>query len=639
MAASRGWHGGWKEWCDDAWNSHAGVHVDGWRESWAEHGSAWNSGRNNEQGQRWDRRNAGTNLGAARHCWQGDARETRNINREGFGRGKDDSKRAVGRGGDREGGGCLAPGGGAGKGGARRRHRTDEVDHHAAEAGVNRFLEEHHQLKEADMLRDETLETAAIAVKVTGSSTGASGSATKPVAGGDNVQHRAIASVSKVSVASDGVMEVAAKGINALSRATTLSSNLAVGAEQGAVKALSSGESAAALALKPALQGCPERVATEEAAGSAAVAGVSAACLEEREVLEAVYGQDFTAVTESHWSIAIVDGVTLSVLIPEGYPLSVVAPKLTVEKTGRVHLSMSRLIADLQREWRPSPDQSCIFDWVQAVQQHLQCGMPPDVDTLADIAPGIAASAGEEAAGGQGTTVSVKLATGTAREVGSSFTEAGFRHCSAVSDALQIYVHSDKGVTVELLDELQITVDGIDAEDLEDWANMQLTADAGKFGARLLEWATAQRSAEPGFLDEDDEDGERTGLEFLPSSEELGVQRSRPLVIYTWGKALRKCAPPESQFNFNASILNGRGGGADLRTQNGTSEEVQRNVASCGLFPRWLEMVCNKVEKSMPPLHAISMNCTKGRHRSVAAAEILKKFYYPNATLHHVTIH
>ena len=38
-------------------------------------------------------------------------------------------------------------------------------------------------------------------------------------------------------------------------------------------------------------------------------------------------------------------------------------------------------------------------------------------------------------------------------------------------------------------------------------------------------------------------------------------------------------------------------------------------------------------------LKCISINCTKGRHRSVAAAEILKKTYYPNATVKHLTIY
>ena len=45
------------------------------------------------------------------------------------------------------------------------------------------------------------------------------------------------------------------------------------------------------------------------------------------------------------------------------------------------------------------------------------------------------------------------------------------------------------------------------------------------------------------------------------AQEELGVKKERDLLVLTWGKALRKSAPPESEHNFNAGILNGRGGG------------------------------------------------------------------------------
>ena len=102
---------------------------------------------------------------------------------------------------------------------------------------------------------------------------------------------------------------------------------------------------------------------------------------------------------------------------------------------------------------------------------------------------------------------------------------------------------------------------------------------------------------------------------------------------------MRNYAPAESQFDFNARVLSGRGGGVDLRVMNGTSEEVQRNVASCSAFPRWLESVCYRVEESNPPLHTISIRCTKGRHRSVAAAEIMKTFDYPSANVRHLTIY
>lgn len=174
---------------------------------------------------------------------------------------------------------------------------------------------------------------------------------------------------------------------------------------------------------------------------------------------------------------------------------------------------------------------------------------------------------------------------------------------------------------------------GIDSEDLNEWVPMQLAEDVAGFGVRLIDWTTAQRTGD-GFVDVED-DGNH-GFDFLPAPEALGVDGTRHLVIYTWGKAFRNNKPADSQYNFNAGILNGRGGGADLRTMNGTTDKVQMNVASCSLFPRWLEMVCNKIETSA--LQTISINCTKGRHRSVAAAEILKKFYYPRAEVRHVDI-
>ena len=37
-------------------------------------------------------------------------------------------------------------------------------------------------------------------------------------------------------------------------------------------------------------------------------------------------------------------------------------------------------------------------------------------------------------------------------------------------------------------------------------------------------------------------------------------------------------------------------------------------------------------------LKCIGINCAKGRHRSVAAAELLKRYYYPSAVVEHLTI-
>lgn len=106
----------------------------------------------------------------------------------------------------------------------------------------------------------------------------------------------------------------------------------------------------------------------------------------------------------------------------------------------------------------------------------------------------------------------------------------------------------------------------------------------------------------------------------------------RELTIDVWGdmfhnkqsRVLRRVKK-----NFNAKVLNGRGGQVDLREFNGTDPRIQNNVMGCNKFYDWLVMVIKSVTEK--DYHHISVNCSKGRHRSVAAAILLKKLYFPNA--------
>lgn len=340
---------------------------------------------------------------------------------------------------------------------------------------------------------------------------------------------------------------------------------------------------------------------------------------DEKDALEAIYQEEFEILADGTWRIGLPEhGCKVKVKVDSRYP-DQAAPKAALEfDPWPAHGTAfaQRMEMELPPLW--SPGESCIYQWVEHVREALAAmeDSPAEAETASVEAQELKPS-------------SVPLSPEMRGAVGPSLCSAGF------SDFSGVFAESERGVTVEVGEELSITVDGVDAEDLMDWASMQLTADPENFGARLLEWVTAQRSAEPGFLE--DEDTQDTGPDFLPSADELGVRRDRPLLVYTWGKALRKAAPGDSEHNFNAGILNGRGGGADLKSMNGLWDEVQSNVASCGLFPRWISMVCAKVEHS--DLKCISINCTKGRHRSVAAAEILKKTYYPNATVKHLTIY
>ncbi|CAJ1338501.1 unnamed protein product [Effrenium voratum] len=333
---------------------------------------------------------------------------------------------------------------------------------------------------------------------------------------------------------------------------------------------------------------------------------------EDRELLEAVYQEDFVAL-DGAWRIRVELGCVLVLRLGAKYPEEAPEVALELEPWPAHGDALVRRLEDLRPLWAGD----CL-QWVESVI--AECKAARDASEC---------KAATEAEAPEPEASSVPLTASTARAAERSLLEAGFAACGP-----GLFSASDRGVTVELQEELTVTVDGVDAEDLGDWSAMQLSADAENFGSRLLEWVAAQRSPEPGFLEDAEES---SGPDFLPSPEELGVKRDRGLLVYTWGKALRKHAPGDSEHNFNAGILNGRGGGADLKSMNGLWDEVQSNVASCGLFPRWISMVCAKVEHS--DLKCISINCTKGRHRSVAAAEILKKTYYPQATVKHLTIY
>lgn len=156
----------------------------------------------------------------------------------------------------------------------------------------------------------------------------------------------------------------------------------------------------------------------------------------------------------------------------------------------------------------------------------------------------------------------------------------------------------------------------------------------------IVDRVKAKRSPqpEPGFVNEKDTlNSEDLDYDYLKSLLTEEYNPKRELMIYTWGKRLKKNKPQQSQCNFNASILNGRAGGIDLKNNNGLYLPIQKVVSRCSAFEKWISMTIKKIESN--DLKIISINCAKGRHRSVAAAEILRKVYYPSAKVIHLTIY
>ena len=98
---------------------------------------------------------------------------------------------------------------------------------------------------------------------------------------------------------------------------------------------------------------------------------------------------------------------------------------------------------------------------------------------------------------------------------------------------------------------------------------------------------------------------------------------TRELTILTWGKALRDRAPPQSERNFDVcQISKGKPHGVDLKKNNGLCVDIQHHVEKQTRYPEYKKIVVDFVLTN-PQVKTISINCTKGRHRSVAFAQLI----------------
>lgn len=103
---------------------------------------------------------------------------------------------------------------------------------------------------------------------------------------------------------------------------------------------------------------------------------------------------------------------------------------------------------------------------------------------------------------------------------------------------------------------------------------------------------------------------------------EFKVNPNRELIIVTWGNRINKSKPIESERNFNVcSISDGK-----RTTETGMDEDVRRSIVQCSQAQRIIQSILRIVEEQN--LHIISINCHKGRHRSVSVANHLIETYY-----------
>eukprot|EP00927_Polykrikos_kofoidii_P054755 TRINITY_DN49129_c0_g1_i1.p1 TRINITY_DN49129_c0_g1~~TRINITY_DN49129_c0_g1_i1.p1 ORF type:complete len:678 (-),score=84.16 TRINITY_DN49129_c0_g1_i1:151-2184(-) len=252
--------------------------------------------------------------------------------------------------------------------------------------------------------------------------------------------------------------------------------------------------------------------------------------------------------------------------------------------------------------------------------------------------------------------------------------EAGFSACGE-----GLFVSVAHGVTVELESQclwsyktIRANVAGRGEEEVAAFIASLVGEDARLLGRKLLEWSQLARDATVAEVrqermraafrgvqtssdesDNSDEDADTTleigvsdgihdtcrDLEYvLPSPNVVGANRERRIKFISWGTN-RLPRPPEVEVHITCSIKKFHyltRNNKHIKRLNGLNEEVQGQIMRCGFFSSWVADVVSQIESK--DLACLGLHCFKGTHRSVAAAEILRKVYYPRALVEHLSL-
>lgn len=97
----------------------------------------------------------------------------------------------------------------------------------------------------------------------------------------------------------------------------------------------------------------------------------------------------------------------------------------------------------------------------------------------------------------------------------------------------------------------------------------------------------------------------------------------RELTIVSWGNQLhRKGVPFKTDKNFNVTAISDVKPRCDLSRKTGLDPEVQDHVTRQPRFAEFRDAIVAWVLEN-PGAKTISVNCHKGRHRSVATAQLV----------------
>ena len=240
---------------------------------------------------------------------------------------------------------------------------------------------------------------------------------------------------------------------------------------------------------------------------------------------------------------------------------------------------------------------------------------------------------------------------------GSSFVHAKLR-CT-----IELHNPTECGATSDCV---VATADGMDDEDLVQFIALELATNPTcvGFGTQLVKAVRDMRfmASEDADTDVSHSQGapapsthgevEERCRDKLPTPDALSaiiwpdgsrqINGERQLQLLTWGDSLlgkRSEKLRGVQFHVNAKLLNGRGGGADTKHNALQDSRILLNVADSLSSGRGLLLLSQTVRKiEEENLDCISVFCSKGRHRSVSLAVLLKVACYPQAGVRHLTI-
>ena len=112
----------------------------------------------------------------------------------------------------------------------------------------------------------------------------------------------------------------------------------------------------------------------------------------------------------------------------------------------------------------------------------------------------------------------------------------------------------------------------------------------------------------------------------------------RVISITSFGNKYKNFDTVKKTFDcsFNALHVRSSKGGLNLGQLRGTDVEVQRRVEQGKGFYSFMLDLVTRIEKH--GYSNVGVFCSAGHHRSVACVELLTKFVYKNATVHHLNL-